>query len=65
MAASPEADSLAEFEGHYCQMLISELLYKNDYEQSNHEELLKAVWYFDSIVNLHGADTRGVSLRPK
>ena len=26
-AASPEADSLGEFEGHYCQMLISELLY--------------------------------------
>ena len=37
-AASPEADSLAEFEGHYCQMLIAELLYKNDYEQSNREE---------------------------
>ena len=49
-AASPEADSLGEFEGHYCQMLISELLYKNYYEQSNREELLKAVDYFDSIV---------------
>ncbi|MBR0122503.1 MAG: hypothetical protein IJM12_01495 [Bacteroidales bacterium] len=49
-AASPEADSLDKFEGHYCQMLISELLYKNYYEQSNREELLKAVDYFDSIV---------------
>ena len=49
-AGSPMADSLDEFEGHYCQMLISELLYKNDYEQSNREELLKAVDYFDSIV---------------
>ena len=49
-AASPEADSLDEFEGYYCQMLISELLYKNYYEQSNREELLKAVDYFDSIV---------------
>ena len=53
-AASPEADSLDEFEGHYCQMLISELLYKNDYEQSNREELLKAVDYFDSIVAADG-----------
>ena len=30
-AASPEADSLNEFEGHYCQVLIAELLFKNDY----------------------------------
>ena len=34
-AASPEADSLNEFEGHYCQVLIAELLFKNDYGQSN------------------------------
>ena len=56
-AASPEADSLAEFEGHYCQMLIAELLYKNDYEQSNREELLKTVYYFDSIVAEDGYKT--------
>ena len=56
-AASPEADSLGEFEGHYCQMLISELLYKNYYEQSNREELLKAVDYFDSIVAADGYKT--------
>ncbi len=48
-AASPEADSLDEFEGHYCQVLIAELLFKNDYGQSNREEVLKAVGYFDSI----------------
>ena len=47
--ASPEAESLNEFEGHYCQVLIAELLYKNDYGQSNREEVLKAVGYFDSI----------------
>ena len=58
-AASPEADSLDEFEGHYCQMLISELLYKNYYEQSNREELLKAVDYFDSIVAADGYKTDG------
>ena len=48
-AASPEVDSLNEFNGHYFQLLVSELLYKNDYEQTNRQELLKAVAYFDSI----------------
>ena len=48
-AGSAEADSLGEFEGHYCQVLIAELLFKNDYGQSNREEVLKAVGYFDSI----------------
>ena len=48
-AASPEADSLDVFEGHYCQVLVAELLYKNYYKQSNREEVLKAVRYFDSI----------------
>ena len=61
-AASPEADSLNAFEGHYCQVLIAELLFKNDYAQSNRTELLKAVGYFDSIVDLRGADARGVSV---
>ena len=49
-AASPKADSLDVFEKHYCQLLVSELLYKNDYGQSNRTELLQAVGYFDSIV---------------
>ena len=48
-ASSAAADSLDEFNGHYCQVLISELLYKNDYAQSNRKDLLKAVGYFDSI----------------
>ena len=55
-AASPEAESLNEFEGHYCQVLVAELLFKNDYGQSNREEVLKAVHYFDSIVGMDGAD---------
>ena len=58
-AASPEADSLDVFEGHYCQVLVAELLFKNDYGQSNREEVLKAVGYFDSIVGMDGADIRG------
>ncbi len=47
--ANSEADSLGEFDGHYCQVLIAELLFKNDYGQSNREEVLKAVAYFDSL----------------
>ena len=68
-AASPDADSLNEFDGHYCQLLVAELLFKNDYGQSNREEVLKAVGYFDSIVGMDGADARdkadarGVSVR--
>ena len=34
-ASSAAADSLDEFDGHYCQVLISELLFKNYYAQSN------------------------------
>ncbi len=48
-AGSEAADSLGEFEGHYCQVLIAELLFKNDYVQSNRKDLLKAVAYFDSL----------------
>ena len=53
-AASPQADSLDEFNGYYCQLLISELLYKNYYGQSNRDGLLHAVDYFDSLTaNTH------------
>ena len=48
-AVSPQADSLDELNGHYCQLLISELLYKNDYGQSNRPALQQAVRYFDSL----------------
>jgi len=60
-AASPVADSLNAFEGHYCQVMVAELLFKNDYGQSNRTEVLKAVRYFDSIVGMDGryADARG------
>ena len=58
-AGSEAADSLDVFEGHYCQVLIAELLFKNYYGQSNRAEVLKAVRYFDSIVGMDGADIRG------
>ncbi len=61
-AGSEEADSMDVFEGHYCQVLMAELLFKNDYAQSNRTEVLKAVGFFDSIVGMNGADARGASL---
>ena len=60
-AGSEAADSMDVFEGHYCQVLVAELLFKNDYKQSNRTEVLKAVGYFDSIVGMNGADARGAS----
>ena len=38
------------FDNHYTQLLVSELLYKNDCAQTNRKDLLKAVSYFDSLV---------------
>ena len=67
-AGSEATDGMDAFEGHYCQVLIAELLFKNYYGQSNRAGVLKAVGYFDSIVGMDGADirgkadTRGVSL---
>jgi hypothetical protein len=67
---SPEAEKLDTFDGHYCQVLISELLYKNDFEQTNRTELLQAVAYFDSITQVpepvvaeHGRSVEGPSNR--
>ena len=46
------------FDNHYAQLLTSELLFKNDYAQTNRTELLQAVAYFDSLlVMTDGADT--------
>ena len=62
-AGSEAADGMDAFEGHYCQVLVAELLFKNYYGQSNRAEVLKAVHYFDSIVGMDGADARGVSVQ--
>ena len=37
---------------HYANLLLSELLYKNDYAQANRPALLQAVTYFDSIMQV-------------
>ena len=38
------------FNRHYANLLLSELLYKNDYAQTNRPTLLQAVHYFNSLV---------------
>ena len=40
----------SEYNHHYAQLLTSELLYKNYYEQTNRLELQQAVVYFDSLL---------------
>ena len=37
------------FDNHYTQLLVSELLYKNDCAQTNRRDLQKAVHYYDSL----------------
>ena len=51
------------FDNHYAHLLLSELLYKNDCAQTNREELQQAAAYFDSLVAVCYADTRGLFLR--
>ena len=42
----------SEYNHHYAQLLTSELLYKNYYEQTNRPELQQAVAYFDSLMQV-------------
>jgi len=37
------------YDRHYAHLLLAELLYKNDYAQTNRAELRQAVAYFDSM----------------
>lgn len=61
---SPEAKELDKYDEHYCQVLISELLYKNYKQQSNRNDLLQAVDFFDSLTSGNtGAYPRSVTLR--
>ena len=39
-----------EYNRHYANLLLAELLYKNDYAQTNRIELQQTVSYFDSLV---------------
>ena len=51
------------FNRHYANLLLSELLYKNDNAQTNRPALRQAVAYFDALAGTHDTDTRGVSLQ--
>ena len=46
---------------HYAHLLLSELLYKNDYAQTNRTELLQAVGYFDSLMMVDGASAQNIA----
>ena len=49
------------YDRHYAHLLLAELLYKNDYAQTNRAELLDAVGYFDSLtftLNDHSSPRR-------
>ena len=47
--AACHVSTASAYNRHYANLLLSELLYKNDYPQTNRRELLQAVAYFDSI----------------
>ena len=57
-------DSIQEgtYDWHYANLLLAELLYKNDYEQTNREELLQSVDYFDSLSKVRDASASSVFL---
>ena len=47
--ATCHVSTASAYNRHYANLLLSELLYKNDYPQNNRRELLQAVNYFDSL----------------
>ena len=52
MALMAYEGDASEYNNQYAQLLTSELLYKNDYEQTNRPELQQAVAYFDSLMQV-------------
>jgi tetratricopeptide (TPR) repeat protein len=48
---SSETHSMRLYNGHYYQLLLAELLYKNDSAQANRTALQQAVAYFDSLAD--------------
>ena len=47
--AACQVSTATAYDDHYAHLLLAELLYKNDFEQTNREELRQAVAYFDSL----------------
>ena len=54
-----DACTTTEYNRHYANLLLSELLYKNDYAQTNRPELQQAVAYYDSLVRQASPLQRG------
>ena len=60
---SRNVSAAVAYDRHYAHLLLAELLYKNDYGQTNRKDLLKAVDYFDSLCCRRDA-ARHVSTAP-
>ena len=60
---SGNVSTATAYDRHYAHLLLAELLYKNDYGQTNRKDLLKAVDYFDSLCCRRDA-ARHVSTAP-
>ena len=66
----PAGDSITistrtEYNRRYAHLLLSELLFKNQFPQTNRESLLRSVGYFDSLMmaDTLGTDARSASLQ--
>ena len=57
-----DTEPAMEYDRHYAHLLLAELLYKNDYEQTNRSALLHAVYYFDSLADGRDASATMVFL---
>ncbi len=57
-----DTEPATEYDRHYAHLLLAELLYKNDYEQTNRKDLLHAVDYFDSLADGRDASATMVFL---
>ncbi len=60
--AACHVSTMTKHNRHYANLLLAELLYKNDSAQTNRCELRTAVAFFDSLTF---ADTCGVSIQPR
>ncbi len=57
-----DTEPATEYDRHYAHLLLAELLYKNDYEQTNRKELRLSVDYFDSLADGRDASATMVFL---
>ena len=57
-----DTEPATEYDRHYAHLLLAELLYKNDCEQTNRKELRLSVDYFDSLAEGRDASATMVFL---